>query len=165
MLKIIMDSREAHKYIGDTRYVNSPNAHFNRMKEQEWFSDALVKKIINDIDNSRVVIDFAVINNKSGIGYSVDTISGGSKFLILAHKLRDRIYLATMGDNCTDFLEQIALDYEKEGKDLYIVSDYMHKFNFKYIKEIEYVNWEIICRSWQDVCDTAYKKYMEHTKK
>ncbi len=48
--------------------------------------------------------------------------------------LRDNVYLATMGDNCCDFLERIALDYEKEGKDLIVVANYLHKFQFNYIK-------------------------------
>lgn len=70
-----------------------------------------------------------------------------------------------MGDNGCDLLEKIALDYERENKDLVIVSNYIHKFNFKYIKEIEYVNYGVICKSWDDIYDKVYDKFFSDTEK
>lgn len=70
-----------------------------------------------------------------------------------------------MGDNGCDLLEKIALDYERENKDLVIVSNYIHKFNFKYIKEIKYVNYEVICKSWDDIYDNVYDKFFSDTEK
>lgn len=70
-----------------------------------------------------------------------------------------------MGDNGCDLLEKIALDYEHEGKDLVIVSNYIHKFNFKYIKKIKYVNYGIVCSSWDDIYDNVYDKFIKDTEK
>ena len=79
--------------------------------------------------------------------------------------MRDRVFLATMGDNGCDLLEKIALDYEKEGKDLIVVSDYLHKFNFKYVKEIEYINYGVICHNWNEIYDKVYDKFLNDTEK
>ena len=165
MLKIILNSLECEKYLENKRFIDSINAHFDRVKKQEWFDDELVREIISEIDDVYVEIGFSVRNNRTGVGYSVNDLSGGAKFLILAHCVRDKVFLATMGDNCCDLLEKIALDYEKNGKDLIIVSNYIHEFNFKYIKEIEYVNYKIICKSWSDVCKRVYPKFISETKK
>lgn len=119
----------------------------------------LLKKIIHEIDDARVELGFSVRSNKTGAGYSVDTLSTGAKTLILMYELRDRIFLASMGDNCTDLLEEIAADYEKEGRDLIIVANYMHKFNFRHITSIEYINWGIVCHSWNDICKYVYSKF------
>lgn len=164
MLKILMDSSEFDKYLKDKRFIEFPSMHFNRVKKAEWFKDPFVRKIIQEIDKASVELDFSVINNETHIGYSVDSLSGGSKFLILAYECSDRIMLATMGDNCTDLLEQIALYYEKNGKDLIIVSNYLHRFKFNYIKSIEYINWGIVCHSWMDIHDKVYDRYLNHEK-
>lgn len=117
MLKIILNSLECKQYFGDKRFVESINAHFDRVKKQEWFSNDIVKEIIQKIDGAHVEVGFSVVNDKTGAGYSVNDLSGGAKFLILVQCMRDRVFLATMGDNGCDLLEKIALDYEKEGKD------------------------------------------------
>jgi hypothetical protein len=160
MLKIIMDSKKYNDFNIGKEFIDCPNSFFNREKRPEWFKDKFVRKIINDIDDSYVEMDFSVVNKRLKIGYSVDTICSGSKLLILAYEMRDTVFLATMGDNCTDFLEQIALDYEKHGQDLVIVSNYIHHFNFKYIDTIKYLNWDIECHSWQEICDTAFNYYI-----
>lgn len=165
MLKILIDSSEFNNYLKGKRFIEFPNAHFDRMKQAEWFEKDIVKQIIKDIDKAHVELGYSIVNNVTGLGYSVDDLSGGSKFLILVYNMRDRIFLATMGDNCTDLLEQIALVYEKEGKDLIIVSNYLHQFNFKYIKEIEYINWNIRCNSWEEVCREVYPKFLNHFEK
>lgn len=165
MLKIILNSLSCKQYLGDKRFVESINAHFNRVKKQEWFDDEIVREIIQKIDNAHVELGFSVVNDKTGAGYSVNDLSGGAKFLILTHCIRDRVFLATMGDNGCDLLEKIALDYEHEGKDLVIVSNYIHKFNFKYIKKIEYVNYGIVCSSWDDIYDNVYDKFIKDTEK
>ena len=153
MLKIIMGSERVKEFT-DQKFIEFPNSYFNYTKKASWFKDKLVKEIIEQIDRATVELDFAVKSLDYNTGYSVDTISGGSKALILIHKIRDKIFLATMGDNCTDFLEKIALDYEKEGKDLLIVENYLHRFKFNYIKDIYYVNWGITCHNEIDI---AYK--------
>lgn len=165
MLKIILNSLECKQYLGNKRFVESIDAHFERVKKQEWFSNDIVKEIIQKIDDAHVEVGFSVVNNKTGAGYSVNDLSGGAKFLILVQCMRDRVFLATMGDNGCDLLEKIAQDYEKEGKDLIIVSDYLHKFNFKYVKEIEYINYGVICHNWNEIYDKVYDKFLNDTEK
>lgn len=159
MLKIIMGSENIGKEVNGVKFIRHPNTYFNEMKEKEWFHDKFVKQIIKEIDTAYVESDFAVHSINYDQGYSVNDLSGGAKFLILAYKLRNRVYLATMGDNCTDLLEQIALDYEKNGEDLVIVTNYLHKFNFKYIDKIEYLNWGIICKSKKDISSMILNKW------
>lgn len=65
-----------------------------------------------------------------------------------------------MGDNCTDFLERIALDYEKQGRDLIVVANYIHIFKFNFIKDIEYINWNIVCHNWNDIEYKIYDKWI-----
>ena len=137
MLKIVMGSENFDKYIKDKKFIEFPNAYFNTLKRSEWFKDQFVQEVIRDIDKAYVESGYAVHSIEYDEGYSVNDLSGGSKFLILAHTLRDNIYLATMGDNCTDFLERIALDYEKQGRDLIVVANYIHIFKFNFIKDIE----------------------------
>lgn len=164
MLKIIMGSEFAEKFIDKKKFIEFPNVYFDNIKKEQWFNNELVRDIIKEIDNAYVELGFSVRSIEYGTGYSVNDLSGGSKFLILAHMLRDKVYLATMGDNCTDLLEQIAMDYEKEHKDLIIVSNYLHRFNFKHIKEIEYVNWGVRCKSWRDVYYKVYDRWEKQEK-
>lgn len=165
MLKIILNSLECKQYLGDRRFVESISAHFDRVKKVEWFSDDIVREIIKEIDNSHVEVGFSVVNDKTGVGYSVNDLSGGAKFLILVQCMRDRIFLATVGNNGCDLLEKIALDYEKEDKDLIIVSDYVHEFNFKYVKEIEYINYGVVCHSWNEIYNKVYGRFLDDTEK
>ena len=165
MLKIILNSLDCERYIENKKLVESINAHFDRVKKQEWFKEDIVKEIIREIDNAHVEVGFSVVNDRTGAGYSVNDLSGGAKFLILTHCVRDKVFLATMGDNGCDLLEKIALDYESEGKDLIIVSDYIHRFNFKYVKEIEYLNYGVRCKNWNDIYNNVYKRFVEDTEK
>lgn len=165
MLKIILNSLECKQYLGNKRLVESIGPHFDRMKKQEWFQDNLVKEIIETVDNAHVELGFSVVSNKTGAGYSVNDLSGGAKFLILTQCMRDRVFLATMGDNCCDMLEKIALSYEEDGLDLIIVSDYVHRFNFKYIDSIEYINYNTVCHNWQEIYNQVYVKFLDDTEK
>lgn len=161
MLKIVMGSEFASTFIPDRKFIEFPNSYFNELKESRWFKDPLVQEIIRDIDKAYVESGFAVHSIDYDEGYSVNDIAGGSKFLILLHMLRDNVYLATMGDNCTDFVERIAVEYEKENKDLIIVANYMHRYKFNYIDSIEYVNWGIVCHSTSDIDSKIFDRWLE----
>lgn len=164
MLKIIMGSELVYNFIDKKQFVEFPNGYFDSIKKEAWFNDKLVREIIEQVDRAYVELGFSVRSIDYSTGYSVNDLSGGSKFLILAHMLRDKVYLATMGDNCTDLLEKIAMEYEKEGKDLIIVSNYLHRFNFKYVKEIEYLNWGIRCKSWKEIYNKVYDRWEKQEK-
>lgn len=150
MLKIIMGSEQVHKYT-DKRLIDIPSKTFDTLKKQEWFSDKFVQEIIRTIDKAIVELGYSVRSINYDKGYSVDDLSGGTKTLILVYKIKDKIILTKMGDNCTDFIERIALEHEQRGEDLLIASDYLHLYNFKYIKAIEYLNWGIVCHSRNDI--------------
>lgn len=150
MLKIIMGSERVPEYT-DMKFIEFPDSYFNARLKPEWMDDKFVQKVIKQIDNATIEFGYSLRYIKYNTGYSVTEIAGGSKALILMHKLRNRIYLATMGDNCTDLLEEIVLSYEKENRDLIIVENYMHWFNFKYISDIQYLNWDITCHSRIDI--------------
>ena len=163
MLKIILNSLECERWLNGRKFVDSIQAHFDRVKKQEWFQDPMVQEIIATVDHAHVELGFSVVSDRTGAGYSVNDLSGGAKFLILAQCERGRVFLATMGDNCCDLLEKIAA--ERGDQDLIVVSDYLHKFNFKYVNEIEYVNYDIVCRSWDDVYRNVYDRFLEDTRK
>ncbi len=160
MLKIIMGSERVKEFT-DRKLIQFPNYYFNEMKKQEWFKDEFVKEIIRTIDKAEVELGYSVHSIEYDAGYSVNDLAGGTKTLILIHKLRDLLFLAVMGDNCTDFLERIVADYEKEGKDLLIVENYLHRFQFRYIDSIYYVNWGITCHSLEDIDDKIKYKWYE----
>ncbi len=155
MLKIIMDANLAYKFT-DKKVIRFPGSYFNEMKKQEWFKDEFVKEIIRTIDKAEVEIGYSVRSLEYDAGYSVNDLAGGTKTLINIYEIRDKLFLTKMGDNCTDFLERIALDYEKHGQELLVVSNYLHSYKFNYIDSIYYVNWGITCHSYDDI-DTKIK--------
>ena len=78
--------------------------------------------------------------------HSPKELSTGCKTLILIYKYKDVIFQARFGDNCTDLLEEIALN-----NDITIKSDYLHAFNFKVLNEIEYINYGVIAKCKHDI--------------
>lgn len=161
MLRIIMGSEYAEQYIKDKKFIEFPKTYFNELKKSSWFQDKFVQEIIEKIDKAYVELGYSVRSIEYDCGYSVNDLSNGCKFLILSYILRDNIYLATMGDNCIDFLERITADYEKQGKDLTIVTNYLHKFKLKHIDSIEYINWDIVCHSWDDIEYKIYDRWLK----
>ncbi len=151
MLKIIMGSDEIGKFNLKDKFILNTSKYFNTVKEANWFRKDIVKDIISEIDDAEILSDFALYSRKMHTGYSVNDLSGGSKYLILTLCKTEKIYLATMGNNCTNLLERITLEYAKQDRDLMIVSNYLHEFNFKYIKRIKYLNWDIDCTSKKDI--------------
>lgn len=163
MLKIIMGSERVSQYT-DIKFIEFPGTYFDARLKPDWMEDEFVKKVIRQIDNAVIEYGYALKSIKYNTGYSVTDIAGGSKALILMHKIRNRIYLATMGDNCTDLLEEIALSYEQENRDLIIVENYMHWFNFKHIDSIQYLNWDITCHSRIDIEKLIAPRWQEQEK-
>ena len=160
MLKIILGVENVDKYIKNKRkFINFPNEYFNQYKEPEWFRDEFSKRLIKEIDKATIIADFAVQSDINGTGFSVNDLAGGTKTLMLMYNCPNNIVLAKMGDNCTKFVEWIASEFEKQGRDLIIVSNIIHQYDFKYIDKIHFINYNITCTSWQDVMDNVYMRW------
>ena len=152
MLKIILGVENADKYIDNLDLViDFPNEFFNQFKKAEWFKTDFARKVIKDIDKAEIEKDFSIVSDVTHKGYSVDNLSGGSKSLLLMYNRPNNIVLAKMGDNCTKYVEWIASEFEKQGRDLIIISNIIHVYNFEYVKEIYFYNYDMLCRSWKDV--------------
>ena len=138
MLKIILGCKDEEKYLKNKKYVDYNDGLFDDEYEEEWFSDKFIRRILEDIDN----IDISKSNGSSfknsitGNIHSPKELSTGCKTLILIYKYSNVIFQARFGDNCTDLLEEIAIN-----NDITIKSDYLHAFNFKTLSEIEYINY------------------------
>lgn len=148
MLKIILGNKDENKYLRDKKYVNYNDGLFDDEYEEGWFNDTFIKRILADIDN----IDLSKSNGSlfknsiTGDIHSPKELSTGCKTLILIYKYKDVIFQARFGDNCTDLLEEIALN-----NDITIKSDYLHVFNFKVLNEIEYINYGVKAKCKHDI--------------
>lgn len=161
MLRIILGSDYAEQQLGIKNIQNGIESIFNTRRKKEWFSDSFVKEIVSDIDCSDIVMDYAAVDRRTGTGYSIVDISTGAKSLILVYKYPDEIFCIRMGNNCTDLLEKIAAYYDKQNKDVTVVTNYMHEFTFKYVDSIYYVNWDITCHSYDDIMNYVMDKWYD----
>jgi hypothetical protein len=148
MLNIILGEKNQDIFLNCRKFVDYNDGLFNDIYEEAWFDDNFVKKIMNEIDH----IDLekskgtALTNYITGNTHSHRELSTGCKTLILIYKYPNVIFQARFGDNCTDILEQLAVN-----NDITIKSDYLHFFNFKYISEINYINYDYIAKSKDDI--------------
>lgn len=76
MLNIIFNRGE--KDIEDANYVFSPDTYFKYNYEEEWFDDALVKEMVQDVDSSAVMSAYAINSPVLGI-IAPERLSGGVK--------------------------------------------------------------------------------------
>ena len=106
------------------------------MKKTSWFEDQFVREIMADL--GKVYVES---------GYITHSILFNERY--------------NVGDNGTDFLEKIAQEYDKEGRDLIIVSNYLHKFRFIHVNEIEYLNYGIVCHNQKDVQEKVGDKWIK----
>ena len=154
MLKIILGCKDEEKYLKNKKYVDYNDGLFDDEYEEEWFSDKFIRRILEDIDN----IDISKSNGSSfknsitGNIHSPKELSTGCKTLILIYKYSNVIFQARFGDNCTDLLEEIAIN-----NDITIKSDYLHSFNFKTLSEIEYINYGMKAKCKSDIYDLLHQ--------
>lgn len=147
------------------KYMGLASSYFNTAKKVEWFDNELVREIVRTIDKAELV-GFSAISNVTQSGYSVDDLAGGSKTLITNLMDRRYIYSSKMGNNCNNFMERIANEVECiYGEDLIIVQDYLNLYSFRYVKEIEYLNWGIKCHCTQDIHDNIRDRWREYNRK
>ena len=154
MLKIILGCKDEEKYLKNKKYVDYNDGLFDDEYEEEWFSDKFIRRILEDIDN----IDISKSNGSSfknsitGNIHSPKELSTGCKTLILIYKYSNVIFQARFGDNCTDLLEEIAIN-----NDITIKSDYLHAYNFKTLSEIEYINYGMKAKCKSDIYDLLHQ--------
>lgn len=161
MLKVIMGSEYADKFINTDIFIKNIDLYFNKMKKTSWFEDPFVREIMADLDKVYVESGYITHSILFNERYTVDDLAIGTKFLILVYKLRDKVYFANVGDNGTDFLEKIAQEYDEEGRDLIIVSNYLQEFRFIHVNEVEYLNYDIICHNQKDVQEKVCDKWIK----
>lgn len=168
MLKIILGAENLEKYVdmSDKRYVRFASTWFNNVKEQSWFSDPFVQRIIREIDEAEVELGYAVKSIVTGDGYSVNDLSSGAKFLILAYAyLNDDGYILRMrmGENCVSLFEQIVKMYDAKGKDLIIVAEYFHHWNYDVLGSVYYYNWDVEVHNSTEEDNLAFAPWIEYT--
>lgn len=159
MLKIALGSEYIEKFLTPeelNRYKDVNKSIFDNCKRKEWFRSNFAERVLREIDHVEMETDFGVSSLEFDEHFSVNDLSGGAQTLLLMYAHREYIYLAQMGENCIDFLEEIAADYEKEGKDLVIVSNWLMDFNFKYIDKVYFINWDRTCYNQDEIDDDIF---------
>lgn len=167
MLKIILGAENLEKYVdmSDKRYVRFASTWFNNVKEQSWFSDPFVQRIIREIDEAEVELGYAVKSIVTGDGYSVNDLSSGAKFLILAYAYLNNdgyILRMRMGENCVSLFEQIVKMYDAKGKDLIIVAEYFHHWNYDVLSSVYYYNWDVTVHNEKEAYELAFRPWFDY---
>lgn len=154
MLKIILGEEAAKRILGEGGYARYAFSYFKEDKKQVWFKRDLSRKILYEIEHVRMDGKYGVYNEEEDAGCSVDDLSLGTKSLLtLANTKKDKVFLIDIEDNCCDLLEEIALEYERKGKELIIVSNYLNRFKFRHIRDVCYINWGITVNNAKDIVD------------
>lgn len=107
MLNIIIESDydEICKRLPDR--ISNVSGYFDTGYEPEWFDDEFVRKIIKDIDKTTVVAGINLYNNVL-LGISPESLSSGSKALIILFEEDYVVNGDRLGDNCIGLLFEIA---------------------------------------------------------
>lgn len=89
-------------------YIGVPDIYFNNTYEDEWIEDELSKKMIEDVDGSKVVGPHLIDSPFLG-GISPERLSGGVKTLILMNQDTEHVFNASAcGDNCAKWILEIG---------------------------------------------------------
>ena len=107
VLNIIIESNyeETCKRLPDR--ISNVRDYFDTSYEPEWFDDEFVRKIIKDIDNTTVVSGINLYNEVL-LGISPESLSSGSKALIILFEEDYIVNGDRLGDNCIELLLEIA---------------------------------------------------------
>lgn len=88
--------------------VKAPSQLFKLAKQPEWFDDPFVKQLIEDIDGTKVLYQYALLD-KNGKGIPPEYLSDGCKSVILMKYLPDRLYSNEFfGHNCWPHIAKLA---------------------------------------------------------
>lgn len=138
------------------KYIYGVDAYFNRKKKKEWFNDPFIKEVIKGIDNTIAVKDEYLESPIFG-GMSPDRLSQGCKAVILMAKMNEIIYATKCGDNCAQYILEIA-----KHKDVHIMLhhclDFAYETNGKDIKfEAKFVDSGKVTHTFYEYVDEYYR--------
>lgn len=156
-LTIILGKKDREKYLEGHKYVDYNDGLFNTKCKESWFKDNFVKDILYKIDHIDKIDGKAFHNYVTGDTHAPEKLSTGAKTLILIYYYKGIIFEGRMGSNCTEFLEQMAMD-----RDIIIATGYMHHFEYKYIKEINYINYGVVSRSTKDLMTKIFPIFYDY---
>ena len=92
----------------EPKCINQIDSFFNRNKEESWFSNPVVQRIIRNIDKTEVVQGEVLKSPVFGI-MAPDRLSTGCKATILLEMIPEvNVYATRCGDNCVADILEIA---------------------------------------------------------
>lgn len=87
--------------------ITDPSITFRYGREDEWFNDDLVKRMIKDVDGDEVLSPYCIMSPVLG-QIAPEYLSGGVKALILMLKTDYEIDLLVCGENCAKWVVEIS---------------------------------------------------------
>lgn len=88
--------------------VTEVSEYFDAFKQEEWFVDSFVRKVIKEIDHTDVVEGEYLKSPVFG-GMSPEHLSSGAKALILMRMdPAIKVYATRCGDNCSLFIKELS---------------------------------------------------------
>ena len=131
--------------------IYDPSMYFRNQYDEKWIIDDISKRIIKEIDNSKV-IDKKVIESPVLGSITPNDLSGGAKTLILiAHDKKNIFNATTCGENCAKLLLELA-----KNKDITINLRYIMDFGKDEFK-IKVKNSGKIVNNMNELLDEASK--------
>ncbi len=129
--------------------IYNTSVYFDNTYDESWFEDDFARRVIKKIDKSDVIDSGAIDSPVLGI-IPPERIAGGTKTLLLIKNCHDQVFNAsTCGDNCSDFLLELA---EKEN--ITINLRHIMKFNRKRFKAF-ILNTNSFISSYSEYLDAA----------
>lgn len=122
MLNIIIESNYEEICQRLPNRISNVRGYFDTSYEPAWFDDEFVRKIIQDIDKTTVVSGINLYNDVL-LGISPESLSSGSKALIILWKEDCIVNGDRLGDNCIGLLLEIA-----KRKDITITTSHILPF-------------------------------------
>ncbi len=137
-------------YFGEKEHVMHGPTWFKFNYDPEWFKDALVQQMIEDVDKSKVIGGEFIQSNVLG-PIPPERLSGGVQTLISVYGRPDLIFNATScGENCAKWLLKIG-----EIKDITVNLRYFMPFRDMEPFEIKILNNETIVTNMDEYTKIA----------
>lgn len=145
MLKLIVGDKEkdclrySEQFIGTiyTSYLmNEITSALKKEIPEDWLNDSFCLKVLKDLEGVTKVIKGVPIS-PAGIPSEIDKLSYGTKLILMVYRNPHKIYRANFGYRIASYIEQLA-----SKQDIIICTDSQVVFPFKYIKEIEIIEYK-----------------------